>query len=201
MISLRLPISLFEQIKIAARKRDVPYKWLIKMWLSEKVGKGWRLAIVGSKRILAITGHTGRGMPVYSIAKAKDDLAKLIDEAAAGEEVVITRHGKVVAYVRPAVERPIRQPPHELVAKIVERPNLDRYWRERGRHHSPNARRRIRLIYFDASVLMSLLVADAHTEKASAWYSGLSAATIVSGGVRTCDWFRGEGTSGRCVRR
>ncbi len=36
------------------------------------------------------------------------------------------------------------------------------------------------MIYFDASVLMSLLVADAHTPKASAWYSGLSATVIVS---------------------
>jgi len=36
------------------------------------------------------------------------------------------------------------------------------------------------LIYFDASVLLSLLVADANTEKASAWYSGLSATVIVS---------------------
>ena len=37
-ISLRLPISLLEQIKIAANKRDVPYQSLIKIWLSEKVG-------------------------------------------------------------------------------------------------------------------------------------------------------------------
>ncbi len=37
-ISLRLPESLLEQIKIAANKRDVPYQSLIKMWLSEKVG-------------------------------------------------------------------------------------------------------------------------------------------------------------------
>ena len=37
-ISLRLPVSLLEEIKIAARKRDVPYQSLIKMWLSEKVG-------------------------------------------------------------------------------------------------------------------------------------------------------------------
>ncbi len=36
------------------------------------------------------------------------------------------------------------------------------------------------MIYFDASVLVSLLVADAHTEKASAWYSGLSATVVVS---------------------
>lgn len=37
-ISIRLPVSLLEQIKIAANKRDVPYQSLIKMWLSEKVG-------------------------------------------------------------------------------------------------------------------------------------------------------------------
>jgi len=37
-ISLRLPISLLEQIKIAAHKRDVSYQSLIKMWLAEKAG-------------------------------------------------------------------------------------------------------------------------------------------------------------------
>jgi predicted DNA binding CopG/RHH family protein len=37
-ISIRLPTSLLEQIKIAANKRDVPYQSLIKMWLAEKVG-------------------------------------------------------------------------------------------------------------------------------------------------------------------
>jgi predicted DNA binding CopG/RHH family protein len=37
-ISLRLPVSLLDAIKIAANKRDVPYQSLIKMWLSEKVG-------------------------------------------------------------------------------------------------------------------------------------------------------------------
>jgi predicted DNA binding CopG/RHH family protein len=36
-ISLRLPVSLLEQIKIAANKRDVPYQSLIKIWLAEKV--------------------------------------------------------------------------------------------------------------------------------------------------------------------
>lgn len=35
-ISLRLPVSLLERIKIAANKRDVPYQSLIKMWLAEK---------------------------------------------------------------------------------------------------------------------------------------------------------------------
>ena len=36
-ISLRLPVRLLEEIKVAANKRDVPYQSLIKMWLAEKV--------------------------------------------------------------------------------------------------------------------------------------------------------------------
>lgn len=36
-ISLRLPISLLERIKVAANKRDVPYQSLIRTWLAEKV--------------------------------------------------------------------------------------------------------------------------------------------------------------------
>ncbi len=37
-ISLRLPVSLLDRIKIEANKRDVPYQSLIKTWLAEKVG-------------------------------------------------------------------------------------------------------------------------------------------------------------------
>jgi predicted DNA binding CopG/RHH family protein len=37
-ISLRLPVTLLERIKIAANKRDVPYQSLIKTWLAEKTG-------------------------------------------------------------------------------------------------------------------------------------------------------------------
>jgi predicted DNA binding CopG/RHH family protein len=37
-ISLRLPVTLLERIKIAANKRDVPCQSLIKTWLSEKTG-------------------------------------------------------------------------------------------------------------------------------------------------------------------
>lgn len=37
-ISLRLPVSLLESIKIAANRQDVPYQSLIKVWLAERVG-------------------------------------------------------------------------------------------------------------------------------------------------------------------
>ena len=38
-ISIRLPVSLLERIKLEANKRDVPYQSLIKVWLTEKVAK------------------------------------------------------------------------------------------------------------------------------------------------------------------
>jgi predicted DNA binding CopG/RHH family protein len=36
-ISIRLPVSLLEDIKIEANKKDIPYQSLIKVWLAEKV--------------------------------------------------------------------------------------------------------------------------------------------------------------------
>ena len=36
-ISIRLPESLIEHLKVLANKRDVPYQSLLKMFLSEKV--------------------------------------------------------------------------------------------------------------------------------------------------------------------
>ncbi len=44
-------------------------------------------------------------MAAYSVAEAKNRLPALIDKALEGEEVVITRHGKPVAELRPRVQR------------------------------------------------------------------------------------------------
>ena len=41
-------------------------------------------------------------MSTFSVAEAKARLPSLIDKALAGEEVVITRHGKPVVELRPA---------------------------------------------------------------------------------------------------
>src|SRR5262249_52303426 len=38
-ISLRLPASLLDNIKIEANRRDVPYQSLIKVWLAERTGE------------------------------------------------------------------------------------------------------------------------------------------------------------------
>ena len=36
-ISIRLPESMIEQLKVIANKKDVPYQSLVKMYLSEKI--------------------------------------------------------------------------------------------------------------------------------------------------------------------
>jgi predicted DNA binding CopG/RHH family protein len=38
-ISLRLPEAMLEELKLLANKRDVPYQSLLKMFLSERMGK------------------------------------------------------------------------------------------------------------------------------------------------------------------
>jgi prevent-host-death family protein len=44
-------------------------------------------------------------MTTYSVADAKNALPKLIDRALEGEEVIISRHGKAVVELRPAMAR------------------------------------------------------------------------------------------------
>jgi len=38
-ISIRLPESMIEELKLLANKRDVPYQSLLKMYLSEKISQ------------------------------------------------------------------------------------------------------------------------------------------------------------------
>jgi prevent-host-death family protein len=45
-------------------------------------------------------------MAEYSIAEAKNNLPKLVDRMLAGEEVIITRRGKPVGRLAPALRRP-----------------------------------------------------------------------------------------------
>lgn len=44
-------------------------------------------------------------MSSYSVAEAKNGLPGLIDRALEGEEVLITRHGRVVVEIRPALPK------------------------------------------------------------------------------------------------
>ena len=82
-------------------------------------------------------------MTAYSVADAKNTLPKLIDRALQGEEVVITRHGKAVVELRPAMPLPASPTATYawLQARRRERPGvgmtsveiLDRLY-ETGRH-------------------------------------------------------------------
>src|ERR1035441_3077706 len=59
-ISLRLPVSMIEDLKLLANQRDVPYQSLLKVFLAERLmrerqgraggeGTGWRLAGFGDR--------------------------------------------------------------------------------------------------------------------------------------------------------
>ena len=54
-------------------------------------------------------------MRTVSVAQAKAHLSELLDQVEAGEDVVITRHGRAVAHVR-AVPRPKEPIPLEELA-------------------------------------------------------------------------------------
>ena len=43
-ISLRLPVSMIEDLKVLANKRDVPYQSLLKVFLAERLAKERRRA-------------------------------------------------------------------------------------------------------------------------------------------------------------
>jgi len=60
-------------------------------------------------------------MPTYSIAEAKNQFSQLVDEALAGEQVTITRHGKPVAELR--AKEPVRRgrPSKELIDELARR--------------------------------------------------------------------------------
>jgi prevent-host-death family protein len=66
-------------------------------------------------------GLKGIRMSAYSIAQAKDHLSKLIDEALAGEEVTITRHGKPVVELQPARTAAAGRWSLELIDEIAAR--------------------------------------------------------------------------------
>jgi prevent-host-death family protein len=65
-------------------------------------------------------------MTAYSVAEAKNTLPKLIDRALQGEQVIITRHGKPVAELKPVSHRAaLGRGTHEwLRARTRARPGI-----------------------------------------------------------------------------
>lgn len=59
-------------------------------------------------------------MSSYSVAHAKEQLSKLIDEALAGQTVVITRHGKAVVELHSLEgKKQIKKPTAEMIDRIA----------------------------------------------------------------------------------
>ena len=69
-------------------------------------------------------------MARYSVATTKDNLSSLIDKALAGEEVVITRHGKPTVELRmvepsePPTVPDVRAATARLVARLAALPQM-----------------------------------------------------------------------------
>jgi prevent-host-death family protein len=60
-------------------------------------------------------------MSQHSVAEARNQLAKLIDRALAGERVVITRHGQPVVELKPVVGlKLVARPPRKLTPADVD---------------------------------------------------------------------------------
>ena len=58
-------------------------------------------------------------MTTYPLAKAKEQLSRLIDKALAGEEITITRHGKPVVDLRPRSVTGEGRPSQALIDEIA----------------------------------------------------------------------------------
>ena len=56
-------------------------------------------------------------MSHYGVAEAKNQLTNLIDRAMAGEEVIITRHGKPVVELKPTA-KPLKMPTKEAFDRL-----------------------------------------------------------------------------------
>ena len=46
-ISIRLPVTMLEDLKVLANKRDVPYQSLLKMYVAERIEEELRLSKIG----------------------------------------------------------------------------------------------------------------------------------------------------------
>lgn len=65
-------------------------------------------------------------MSTHSVADAKNHLPRLIDQALAGDSVVITRHGRPVVELRPVSAPPRRITKSDLDWLAARRVNLRR---------------------------------------------------------------------------
>lgn len=57
-------------------------------------------------------------MQIVNVAEAKNHLSRLLDQAAAGEEITITRRGKPVAVLVAAKPAPATEHTRRLIAEI-----------------------------------------------------------------------------------
>ena len=71
-------------------------------------------------------------MKQVSLYEAKTQLSKLVDEAAAGEEIIIAKNGKPKAKLIPMREPLAKKEPRKLgqFAEPGQKADFDKWWRE-----------------------------------------------------------------------
>jgi prevent-host-death family protein len=72
------------------------------------------------------SGHREKSVLTVNLAQAKANLSALLDRVEGGEDVVITRHGRVVAHLSPAPRPKQPLPLDELAAFRAGMPRLRR---------------------------------------------------------------------------
>jgi prevent-host-death family protein len=70
------------------------------------------------------SGHVRGAMVTVNLAQAKARLSELLDKVEAGEEVVVTRHGRAVAHILPALRPKRPLPLDDLAAFRAAMPRL-----------------------------------------------------------------------------
>src|SRR6516162_1343602 len=115
-------------------------------------------------------------MVTVNLVQAKAHLSELLDRVEAGEEVIITRHGRAVAHIHP-----VSRPKHplmldDLAAFRATMPRLRRPSAELLREaRNRGCKNEKRVLYFDTRFLVPIILPEATSDSVAAFVHRLSA--------------------------
>jgi prevent-host-death family protein len=92
-------------------------------------------------------------MKQVSLYEAKTHLSRLVDEAAAGEEIIITKNGKPLAKLRPLADALSKQEPRKLGQWAEQNKHID--WEKWDRDFKA-ADKEIEVLFNDGDVASAL---------------------------------------------
>ena len=92
---------------------------LVSGLVSRAIGSSWPSS--GQRTSAGRRRGSERGIPAYTIAQAKEQLSKLVDDAMAGEDVTIIRDGEPVVELKRTRPASAGRPSLELIDRIAAR--------------------------------------------------------------------------------